>query len=82
MDEGLERRQAASRPYPGATATTWMGPQYNLTNAQGLLTQADGVTPSRVVHQADRFGMYYWHKWLGQQAWVQDELARELNKKK
>uniref|UniRef100_A0A7S2YTV4 Uncharacterized protein n=1 Tax=Entomoneis paludosa TaxID=265537 RepID=A0A7S2YTV4_9STRA len=79
-EEGLEQGISANRPFPGATDKTWMGPkEYNLTDEFGFFTQADG-TRSRVVHQADRFGMYYWHRWLPKQSFVQDPMARAARK--
>lgn len=59
------------KPFPGANNRTWIGIQYNLTDAHGFFTQLDG-TRSRVVHQADHFGPYFWDHWLAKQPWVTD----------
>ncbi|KAL7577294.1 hypothetical protein ACA910_002037 [Epithemia clementina (nom. ined.)] len=70
---GLAQDVAAKRPFPGAELTNngWIGLSYNLTDDDGFLTQYDG-TRSRVVHQADRFGYYFWYMWLSRQKWADD----------
>jgi hypothetical protein len=55
--------------YPGANAQTWIGPEFNLTNADGWFIEFDGSI-SRVVHQWDRFNAPYVH-WLRHQSWNQ-----------
>ena len=56
----VSSQKAADLPYPGANDETWIGvKEYNVTDAQGYFTQSDGVTRSRVIHQYDRYGMYF-----------------------
>lgn len=57
------------QPFPGANNRTWIGLEYNLTDEYGFFTQYDG-TRSRVVHQSDRFGIYFWDLWMAKQPWV------------
>ena len=59
---------AVLRPYPGSTQTKWIGMEFNLTDENGFVVDADGTTITPVLHQYDRFGPYY-EKWLDQQPW-------------
>jgi hypothetical protein len=61
--------RADSTMYPGANEQTWIGPEFNLTNANGWFIEFDGSI-SRVVHQWDRFGTPY-SRWLLNQPWTQ-----------
>ena len=74
--EGLEKPQARYKPYHGATDRTWIGPEFNVANADGLFTEFDGSV-SRVVHQWDRFHFMYEHLWLKDQKWASDKFAEE-----
>lgn len=71
-EQGLTEQQAASVPYPGANANTWIGTEFNVTDAEGYFTQYDGER-SRVVHQFDRYGRTM-GGWLGRQDFVKDTM--------
>jgi hypothetical protein len=69
-EEGLDEKQAARRKYPGANDQTWIGPEFNVTDAYGFFTQFDGER-SRVIHQYDRWGITT-SQWLSKQEFVND----------
>jgi hypothetical protein len=69
-EEGLNENQAARRKYPGDNGTTWIGTEFNVTDAYGFFTQYDGAR-SRVIHQYDRWGMTT-TSWLNKQDFVND----------
>lgn len=69
----MTRGQAAATPYHGSDdKNQWIGPDKNLINTDGLLTDFDGQI-SRVVHQWDRLGVNY-ERWLRRQQFVKDDV--------
>jgi hypothetical protein len=74
--KGLESGDAMWKPFAGASGNNWIGPEYNLTNEDGLFTEFDGSV-SRAIHQYDRFGRPYLNLWLNKQDWlVKDPMPK------
>jgi hypothetical protein len=63
--------------YPGASAGTWIGTEFGITNEDGLLIELDGSV-SRVIHQFDRF-CYPYERWLYKQPWAHDNGPHPLS---
>jgi hypothetical protein len=74
--KGMESGAAMWKPFAGASGNNWIGPEYNLTNEDGLFTEFDGSV-SRAIHQYDRFGRPYVNLWLNKQDWlVKDPMPK------
>ena len=77
MDAGMPQGDAGAYPYDGATATTWIGPQYNVADESGMFTQHDGKTRSRVIHQFDRYGVPFLN-WMSKQNFLHDIMPADV----
>ena len=80
--KGLDRREAEAAPYDGSDqfAGRWLGSHYNLTDAEGYLTNFD-ESRSCVVHQYDRLGPQFdsWLKSMEGKIWAPSFDCPERN---
>eukprot|EP00977_Amphora_coffeiformis_P004531 scaffold978_cov164-Amphora_coffeaeformis.AAC.2 len=79
MDAGMPQGEAGKFPYDGEDGNAWIGPQYKVANENGMFTQHDLKTISRVIHQFDRWGIPHYH-WLRKQAFAEDNIPPEWAK--